>query len=55
MTRKFSEVLEEYLKERDRQNGDYYDNRFTKDRVQGQYRMEDLAIELDEMIGGVKE
>lgn len=26
--RKFSEVLEEYLEERDRQNSDYYDDRY---------------------------
>jgi hypothetical protein len=28
MTRKFSEVLEEYLSERDRQNSDYYGDRW---------------------------
>ena len=28
--RELSEVLEEYLQERDRQNGDYYDNRYLK-------------------------
>ena len=39
----FSEVLEEYLDERDRQNGDFYDNRYIGDRVKGRHLMEDLG------------
>lgn len=53
--RKFSEVLEEYLEERDRQTSDYYGNRHIVSRLQGQHRMEDLAKELDEMVQGVEE
>jgi len=54
MNRKFSDVLEEYLAERDRQNGDYYDNRYLGDRTKGRYLMEDLAKEMDEMVHGVE-
>lgn len=53
--RKFTDVLEEYLEERERQNGDYYDNRFLGSRLEGRYRMNDLAAELDEMVQGVEE
>ena len=52
---KFSEVLDEYLDERDRQNSDYYDNRALGDRVRGRQRMIDLSKELDDMIHGVEE
>lgn len=55
MTRKFSEVLEKYLEERDRQNSDYYDNRYLGDRLAGRYDMEHWANELDEMVQGVEE
>ena len=54
MSRKFSEVLEEYLDERDRQNSDYYDNRYIGSKTIGRYHMEDLAKELDEMVQGVE-
>lgn len=50
---KFTEVLEEYLAERDRQNGDYYDNRYILAKMQGRYHMEVLAKELDDMVQGV--
>ena len=53
--RKFTEVLEEYLYERDRQNSDYYDNHYIGERTRGRYHMEDLAKELNEMIHGVEE
>ena len=53
--RKFTEVLEEYLEERERQNGDYYDNRHIGSNVMGLRHMEDLARELNEMIQGVEE
>ena len=55
MTRKFSEVLEEYLSERDRLNGDYYDHRYIGDRWEARGNLEDLAKELDDMVGEVKE
>ena len=51
---KFSEVLDEYLDERDRQNSDYYDKRALSDRVNGRQRMVDLSKELDDMIHGVE-
>lgn len=54
MTRKFSEVLEEYLNERDRQNSDYYEGRYFGDQIKGRYHMRDLAKEMDEMIHGVE-
>ncbi len=53
--RKFTDVLEEYLEERERQNSDYYDNRFIGSKLEGRWRMQDLAKELDEMIHGVEE
>ena len=52
---KFSDVLDEYLDERDRQNSDYYDNRALSDRLNGRQRMMDLSRELDDMINGVEE
>ena len=52
---KFSDVLDKYLDERDRQNSDYYDNRALSDRVYGRQRMTDLSKELDDMINGVEE
>jgi hypothetical protein len=50
--RKFSDVLEEYLHERERLNiGDLiYDEARYRDRM---YHMQDLAKELDEMVQGV--
>lgn len=55
MNRKFSEVLEEYLDERERQNSDYYDNRFLGAKLQGCHQMNDLAKEMDIMVQGVEE
>jgi hypothetical protein len=55
MNRKFSEVLEDYLEERDLQNSDYYDNRFLGDRTDGRCRMIALEKEMNEMIHGVEE
>jgi hypothetical protein len=54
MTQTFSEVLADYLEERDRQNSDYYDSRWLGARNQGQEYMQKLAAELDEMIKGIK-
>jgi hypothetical protein len=51
--RKFSEVLEDYLDERDKLNGDYYDNKFIGSRTDGRYRMIEYAQEMDAMIHGV--
>ena len=53
--RKFTEVLEEYLEERERQNGDYYDNRYLGSKLEGRRHMDDLAKELDEIVHGVEE
>lgn len=55
MTDKFSEVLELYLQERDRQNSDYYEGRFLGDSVAGRYYMKDLAKQLDDMVQKVTE
>jgi predicted CopG family antitoxin len=55
MSRKFSEVLEEYLDERERQNSDYYDNRYIGSKLQGRHLMEDLAKEMDLMVQGFNE
>ncbi len=52
--RKFTEVLELYLNERDRQKSDYYDNRFIGESAAGRWYMEDLAKELDEIVQGIK-
>lgn len=52
---KFTEVLEEYLDERDRQNSNYYDNRFIGAKLEGLHIMKKLAQELDEMVQGVEE
>lgn len=54
MERRFSDVLEEYLEERDLQNSDYYDNRCIHDRAEGRWRMIDLAKEMDAMIHGAE-
>ena len=53
--RTFTEVLEEYLQERDNLNSDYYDNRYIGERSDGRYRMEELAKELNKMVQGVEE
>lgn len=55
MTRKFTEVLEEYLDYRDRLNGDYYDNRYIGERMEGRYHMQNLEKELNKMVHGVEE
>lgn len=55
MANKFTEVLNEYLDERDRQNSDYYKDRFFGDRTKGQFLLHDLAEELDKMVQGVEE
>lgn len=48
--RKFTEVLEDYLDERDRQNSDYYDNKYLGSRLLGQKEMRELAEQLNQMI-----
>lgn len=53
--RKFSEVLDEYLTEREKQTGDYYNNRYIGDEIADRYVMQDLANELDDIIHGVEE
>lgn len=51
----FSYYLNEYLDERDLQNGDYYDNRYIGDRLHGREYMQKLADKMDEMIGTIKD
>jgi len=46
---KFSEILEEYLEEWDRQHSDYYDNKMIGSSRNGRERMEELAKEMDTM------
>ena len=55
MTDKFSEVLELYLQERDRQNSDYYEGRFIGASVTGRHYMDGLAKQLDDMVQKVTE
>ena len=55
MNERFSELLWEYLHERDRQNSDYYDDRFIGSRSEGNRHMEELAEKMDALIHGVKE
>jgi hypothetical protein len=52
MTEKFSELLSEYLDERDRQNGAYYDGRYFGDQLAGRRLMEELAAKMDALIHG---
>ena len=49
---KFSEILEEYLIERDRQNNGYYNDRFIGESSRGRWHMDDLAKKMDELIHG---
>jgi hypothetical protein len=55
MNERFSDLLTEYLEERDRQNSDYYDNRFIGSRSDGVRYMEELAQKMDVLIHGVQE
>ena len=52
--RKFTEVLELYLCERDRQNGDYYENRPIRDRRVGIIHMDELENELNYIVHKAK-
>ena len=52
--RKFTDVLEEYLEERHRQQSDYYENRRLGESLSGISRMESLANDLNEMVRGVE-
>ena len=52
--RKFTEVLQEYLEERERQIGDYYNNRYSGSKLEGRHYMNDLAKELNEMVQGAE-
>ena len=54
MNERFSDLLKEYLDERDRQNSDYYDNRFIGSRHDGAQHMEELAQKMDALIHGVE-
>ena len=53
--RKFTDVLDEYLEERERQNSDYYDGRWIELRTKGRFHLEDLAQELNKFFQEVEE
>jgi hypothetical protein len=55
MNERFSELLSEYLDERERQNSNYYDNRYIGDRSYGREYMQELADKMDQLIHGIKE
>lgn len=46
----FTELLEEYLGERDRQNNGYYDGRWLGSSIEGREYMEKIALEMDKMV-----
>lgn len=48
--RLFTDVLEEYLQERDRQNSEFYDNLYIGARTMGREHMSNLADELNAMV-----
>jgi|TARA_R110000823_G_scaffold295752_1_gene415736 hypothetical protein len=48
---KFSELLNEYLEERDRQTSNYYDNMYIGSRSAGYDRMAELEDQMDLLIG----
>jgi hypothetical protein len=52
--RKFSEVLEEYLEQRDLLNSDYFDDRPIHSRVIARETFQHLANELDEIVAKVQ-
>lgn len=54
MSERFSDLLSEYLDERDRQNSNYYDGRVIGARSDGFYHMQDLAKKMDDLIHGVE-
>jgi hypothetical protein len=54
MNERFSDLLADYLEERDRQNGDHYEGRYFGDRVRGQEYMQELADKMDKLIHGVE-
>jgi hypothetical protein len=55
MTERFSDLLTEYLEERDRQNSDYYDYRYIGSKGEGAQHMLELAQKMDVLIHGVQE
>jgi hypothetical protein len=55
MNERFSKLLAEYLNERDRQNSDYYDDRYIGERSRGTQYMVELAQKMNELIHGVEE
>jgi hypothetical protein len=55
MNEQFSDLLDDYLDERDRQNSDYYDNRLISRRSDGYQLMRELAKKMNELVHGVKE
>jgi predicted CopG family antitoxin len=55
MNERFSDLLIEYLEERERQNSDYYDYRYIGSRGEGAERMSELTQKMDVLIHGVEE
>ena len=53
--RQFTDVLEEYLVERERQSSDYYDGRYIGAKLEGRFRLQDLADELNDMVAKVSQ
>ncbi len=54
MNERFSELLAEYLDERDRQNSNYYDGRDFA-RSEGLNYMKEMSEKMDALIHGVEE
>ncbi len=51
---KFTDLLDEYLDERDRQNNGYYDNRYIGESMEGRKTMQALAEQMDAMISAIQ-
>ncbi len=47
---RFSDLLEEYLDERDRQNSDYYGGRYIGSRAEGRDKMNECLSRMNAMI-----
>jgi hypothetical protein len=51
---KFTDLLDQYLDERDRQNSDYYDGKYLGARIMGQHEMATLRDMMNAMIHKVQ-
>ena len=52
MTTKFSNLLEDYLYERDKLNSGYYDDRWFVEKHKALDRLKELGEAMDELING---